>query len=271
MTQITPDTVRRTNAELAKYGGPGFKGGGPEIVLNSFTGSDIDCSIAIPKPERWDEYKQLVGLSEDYEWPGTKRWAEIETLTISSARSVSAVRRLGEYHAFEYTRGARTIAGSMVFTSFSRDVFAELYKLHPGENFSTSTGGSPPMHVDQIPPFHIIMTGVNEYGAIGQSLLLNVTLTNFGTTLSVHDLKTEATYTYVAQFYIPMVNNATSFIEQHNAIAAGQQALSTYQQNWQAIDPKISPWWTPHSMKAANSETQRAFARVAEETTKGTR
>lgn len=182
-----------------------------DLVLNSMTGADVTCSIVMPKPEGWKDYLNARGLKEeDYDLPVLKVWAELETISVSSARSVSAVRRLGEHHAHEYTRGGRTVGGSLVFTTFNRDVFADFYRMHPGESF-WGQDKSPPFFVDQIPPFHILISGATEYGAVAQAALINVHLTNFGTTMSIHDLKQESTYTYVAQFFFPWVQDTYDF------------------------------------------------------------
>ena len=55
--------------------------------------------------------------------------------------------------------------------------------------------------MDEIPPFNVLIRGANEYGAMSSGILVNVVLTNFGTTFSVDDLYTEATYSYVADYY----------------------------------------------------------------------
>ena len=67
----------------------------------------------------------------------------------------------------------------MVFTTFTRDVFAEFYRVSGYDNFTDPTA---PFFVDQIPQFHIMISAANEYGLHAQAALINVTLTNFGTT-----------------------------------------------------------------------------------------
>jgi hypothetical protein len=136
----------------------------------------------------------------------TKIFAELATLSISSARSVHPVRRLGESHVHDYTRGARTVAGTMVFALLDRDVFAEVYRDNPMEIKSAA-----PFYVDQIPKFNIYMAGSNEYGGQGAEALIGITLTNVGKTWSVDDIYTEVTYTYVAQFWLPFVQDYEAF------------------------------------------------------------
>lgn len=179
---------------------------GGALKLDSFSGTDLTAVLVMPTPSA-DTMKQLNLDPNKYKYPTTRIFAELQTLSISSARSVAPVRRIGESHVHEYIRGPRTIAGSMVFTTFSRDVFAEFYRLHGADSFDVNV----PMHVDQIPEFHILIQANNEYGTFGAMALVGVTLTNFGTTMSVHDLMLESSYTYVARMMYPFVRNTLDF------------------------------------------------------------
>jgi hypothetical protein len=198
-------TLARKSGNLAD--GRVFSGIEDSITLDAFSGADISCVVSFPQQSR--EEMLRAGLDPDLaKNRPIKQFAELQTLTISSARSISPVRRLGEAHVHKYTRGARTIAGSLIFTNFNRDVFADFYKMHPGDSFLNS---SVPFHVDQLPEFHIIISAANEFGTFANMALINVTLTNFGTTMSVHDLMVESTYTYVAQLMFPFVSNSLDF------------------------------------------------------------
>jgi len=162
----------------------------------SYAGSDILCLITIPA--RHDEVTNDPGFSEIEE--------KIQTLTVSSARSVMPVRRLGETNPVAYARGSRTIAGSMVFTAGLRDAFINMLSKSytDGEPIK-----EPTLFVDQIPKFSMVLQASNELGGVSSAILLNITLTNFGTTFSIDDIYTESTYTYVAEQYFPLA--ATSW------------------------------------------------------------
>lgn len=58
--------------------------------------------------------------------------------------------------------------------------------------------------VDQIPPFDITISLVNEYGAISRLVLYGVELVNEGQTMSVDDLITENVCQFVARHIEPM-------------------------------------------------------------------
>lgn len=182
------------------------------VHYEAMSGVDLTAMIVLPRLPA--DAMARMGIKGARDAPTVKVFAELQTLSISSTRSFAAVRRLGEVQAAAYTRGGRTIAGTMVFTTFNRDVFAELYRVHPEDVFDPSV----PMHVDQIPEFNILIQGTNEMGAMVNAALIGVNILNFGTTLSVNDLMIESTYTYVARLFYPMVSSVRQF---HEAIMRG--------------------------------------------------
>ena len=139
----------------------------------SFSGSDIICLIAVPQTSSTTAAIEI----ED----------RLQTITVTSARSIMPVRRLGETNPIAYTRGSRTIAGSMVFTTGLRDAFLNYFankSKDDGEPIS-----EPTIFVDQIPRFDMVFQGLNEVeGIVSQAILRGVTLTNFGTTFSIDDI-----------------------------------------------------------------------------------
>ena len=130
-----------------------------------------------------------------------KHSSEIQTITISSTTSVLPIRRLGEKKPKAFTRGARTFAGSMIFTVIDQDPFMELFAV----SYDNSDDGS--WHIDEMPPFDILIQAVNESGRSGMQLISGVTLTNYGTTYSVDDIYTESSYSYVAEHVSPFMQN----------------------------------------------------------------
>ena len=136
-----------------------------------------------------------------------KVFAELQTISVSATRSVHPVRCLGESAARGYTRGARTFAGSLIFTMFSKDPFEEVSRL----DIDHEVYGREPFAIDQIPEFDIIISAVNEMGTTSKALIGGVTLTNYGTTFSIHDIYTEISYTYVARWFIPMTEDIKAF------------------------------------------------------------
>lgn len=167
----------------------------------SYTGCDITCGLVIPGMNLWID------------------WGTIQTITISSARSVVQVRGLGSVSPIGITRGARTYAGSLVFAMINQTALAEAVR-----KWSTYLSDNPEalrfrydgkFHPDNLPPFKIVVTGLQERSTniSGQDVALNssgvvqvlhdVVLTNYGTTYSVQDLMTEETFGYIAGSVTP--------------------------------------------------------------------
>jgi len=178
---------------------------------NSFSGSDLQCIMFMPMTP---EEKVAHRLSAQASPTTYKVFAELQTITVSSHRNVFPVRRLGESHAYTYTRGARTIAGTLVFSILNRDVMAEFYR-RSGSEISMNA----PFFVDQIPPFSITAIAENEYGGVASAVLVNIHLTNFGQTMSVDDIFMESTYSYVAEHYYPFVDDPIAFLQRRNAVS----------------------------------------------------
>lgn len=161
--------------------------------VQAFSGSDIMVIFAIPFTTlTYNNFDSIYKVS-----------TEIQTLTISSTTSVLPVRRCGEVRAKYYTRGARSFAGSMVFTITNHDPFKEIFGLDKTRSNSDETNGS--WHIDQMPAFDIIVLANNELGGIGAQIIQNVNVVNWGTTYSVDDMYTEYTYSYVAEHVTPFL------------------------------------------------------------------
>lgn len=169
---------------------------------SSYSGSDITATIVMPTP---------VKASNGNNGPYGQRQSvlitgEMQTITISSARSVSPVRTLGTVAPQAFTRGGRTIAGTMIFSNLLRDAFIEHYQQ--GKDSGETDFDS--FFVDQIPSFDIVLTAANEYGAVANAVIKGITISNFGTTMSVDDMYMESTYTYVAEQFWPFVEDSAT-------------------------------------------------------------
>jgi len=63
-----------------------------------------------------------------------------------------------------------------------------------------------PWYPDQLPPFDIVLTAANEYGGLAIMKILGVELLNSGYGVSIDDIVSEHSYTYVANGMIPWVS-----------------------------------------------------------------
>ena len=167
--------------------------------FQTFSGSDIKAVMYLPLLTK--------GSIQKADTVKFKVFADLQTISISSTRSVSPIRVFGKSSPIAYTRGARTIAGSLVFATIRKDPFNDVADASIAESYINA---STSLIADQLPPFSIIITASNELGAVALQAVHGVTITNYGTTYSVDDLYTETTYTYVATDVVPLIEGDTS-------------------------------------------------------------
>jgi hypothetical protein len=63
-----------------------------------------------------------------------------------------------------------------------------------------------PWYADQIPPFDVVLTAANEYGSLAIMKILGCELMNSGYGVSIDDIVSEHSYTYIAHGLIPWVS-----------------------------------------------------------------
>lgn len=149
------------------------------VIYNSYAGVDIVAAIVVPNE-------------------GPVTLGELQTISYSIHRENAPVRLLGHVSPAGFLKGARTIAGSMIFTVFNNYAFYRLkqyqfairHQLYPV--------------ADMLPPVDIVLTFANEYGTFSKMKLHGVTFVDEGGTMSVDDLVTEQTFNYMARGIQPM-------------------------------------------------------------------
>jgi len=151
-------------------------------VYTSYAGTDITASIIIP------------GES------GPLDIGELQTISYSIHRENTPVRSLGRVGPRGFVKGPRTIAGSLIFTQF--DLYA-FYKLKTYADHLTA--GLYPLS-DMLPPFDVTISFSNEMGSFSKLRIYGITIVDEGSTMSVDDLITEQTFTYMARGIQPMIN-----------------------------------------------------------------
>jgi len=203
---------------------------------NAYTGADIKAVMYMPLYTRGASSKKY------------KVFGDLQTISISRTRSVSPVRVLGRADALTYTRGARTIAGTMVFATINKDAFNEVHDLSVAESLMSSSTG---FVSDQLPPFSIVILASNEHGGVAIQMLHGITLTNYGTTYSVNDMYTETTYTYVATQMTPLMVDPNFIRDYRNS-----QALETMK----SISVYVSD-----KMKAAYTASTKTISKVIQD------
>lgn len=158
--------------------------------FNSFSGADIVAYIHIPPQSMTgDEIRGPGAMTE----PVVGVLGNIQTISYSTFREVNPVRSLGKTYPDAYTRGPRTVAGTLVWTVLDQYVLAEALKYSYVDAYDPST-----ILIDQIPPFNIIITFNNEYGDVATMGIYGIRIVNEGATFSIDDMITEQVNTYVA-------------------------------------------------------------------------
>jgi len=128
--------------------------------------------------------------------------ANASTLSYSIHREKHPVRALGHTYPRGYTRGSRTIAGSIIFTMFDREVLWALIQSYSHDtewNEGEYEYSSYSPLIDQLPPFDLTITFANEYGAVANMGIYGVEIVDEGTVMSIDDLLVEKTCSFVAR------------------------------------------------------------------------
>ena len=181
-------------------------------AFNSYSGVDIKAIIHIPPEFVKDDL--IIGGKKDYLSSGQSEestqqlyskplvLADIQTLSYSIYREKYPVRSIGMAYPKGFTRGPRTIAGSLIFTMFDKQILLDVInRIRP--DTSDDRYPSTPL-IDQLPRFDITITFANEYGAASTLVIYGVELVSEGVTMSIEDLFTENTVSYIAQDMSPM-------------------------------------------------------------------
>lgn len=163
---------------------------GPNGLYTSYSGTDIVATIVIP------------GQSQPIEI------GELQTISYSIHRENVPVRVLGRVGPRGFVKGPRTIAGSLIFTQFDKYFF---YRLSNYQKHLDS--GLYPLS-DMLPPFDVTISFGNESGSFSKLKIYGITIVDEGSTMSVDDLITEQTFTYMARGIQPMVNYVPSDMKQ---------------------------------------------------------
>lgn len=154
-------------------------------------------------------------------------------ITFSVTREKAPIYTMGSPNPRSFSRGKRGIAGSLIFTVFDRPAlytmldknmddgrnqkfYTRAHNALPGDTAYKRRGIAAledqtlnvvkkvPYYADQIPPFDITITFVNEYGQGAVRSIYGVELLNEGSGASMDDIVIEETMTYVARELGPM-------------------------------------------------------------------
>lgn len=159
----------------------------------SFSGADAVATLVIPTI---GEDGKITSDGDIVEL------GELQTISYSIHRENSPIRTLGHVNPRGFIKGGRTIAGSLIFVVFNEYAF---YRIKQYREFLAKRNGFFAPLADMLPPFDIVISLFNEYGQYAKMKIFGVTIVDEGQTLSIEDLFTEQTYTFMARGIQPLV------------------------------------------------------------------
>lgn len=190
----------------------------------SFSGTDISATIVVPNIDRANGTINTTNSVDVLEL------AEIQTISYSIHRENSPIRTIGHVNPRGFVKGGRTIGGSLIFTVFNEYAF---YRIKEFRQIMAETGAFFSPLADMLPPFDIALTFFNEYGLGAKMKIYGVTIVDEGQTMSVDDLITEQTYTYMARGIQPIVSmeNDPLFLGSEEAASYRERQKNYYGEN----------------------------------------
>jgi len=156
----------------------------------------------------------------------------VHTFSFSSFREKFAVRSLGRTQPISYTRGPRTIAGSMVMVAEQESELFELTLTSSPDGINKkntdelSEGASGDVMLDQIDPLNIMLFFANEYGAYSVMHFFDVEISAEGQEMSVDKPVTFNTINFYAKEMLTMKNMGNLFTSEAEMIARAVYGLS---------------------------------------------
>lgn len=117
----------------------------------------------------------------------------LSTISHSVYREKKPVPLLGKINTGGYTRGMRSIAGTMVFTLINQHLVEDLKEQIP---YLEAHGK---LKADELPFFDIMVVCANEYGAASQLYIYGAEFYEDGQVISVQDIYIENTFSFVAR------------------------------------------------------------------------
>jgi len=134
--------------------------------------------------------------------------ASLQTLSVQTFRQKEPVVALGTANVKGYTRGQRTIAGSMIFTLFNEHSLAELCRALGGlrSKYGELDTDLSAVLGDQLPPLDLTIVFANEYGSLSRAAIYGVEFVSSGITMSIEDIISEEVVQFVARDIDPMIS-----------------------------------------------------------------
>jgi hypothetical protein len=156
---------------------------------NGYSGTDIVAVFRLPDALNFENKSYEKSFKVE-----PKVFAELKTVSYSTFRDKFPVRAVGHIKAKGYTTGSRTVAGTLIFKMFDKNMINKFI-----ENLQSI--GSKKFNIlpDELPPFDIDITMMNEMGMSTRITIVGVDITEGNQILSIDQLGTEEKFSFVAQ------------------------------------------------------------------------
>jgi hypothetical protein len=141
--------------------------------------------------------KELMDISTKAQ--STITLATLQTVSLQTYREKEAVRACGFSYAKGFTRGPRTVAGSMIFTVFNEHSLSTLIRSMSRERGVRKNTEISTFLPDQLPPIDVTIVFANEYGALSELRILGLEFVTDGMTMSIEDILTEQVMNFVCR------------------------------------------------------------------------
>lgn len=164
---------------------------GSEDIGISYSGADINVYIKVPNCP-------------------LLKFGNAQTISYSTFRDLRPVKALGRLAVKGYTKGDRTISGTMIFTVIHEHTLKALLdqgtqQISTGAKYNdTDVDLVSTLMVDQIPPFDMVLIFTNEAGDRSFMNIYGIQIFAEGGTFSVQDMLTEQSFQYFARDLDPM-------------------------------------------------------------------
>lgn len=173
--------------------------------VGNIQGTELERSVLTKRSQIESVQRELVNIDQDINeimsLPTTVPLTEISNLSWSVYREKVPKRPLGSTYPKTFTRGPRTISGTMVLVNFNRNAFhylANMKMKNTGvgdyDRYAETTNLN-----DQLPPIDVSLIFANEYGSVSYMGIYGLEFFMEGGTFSVEDIFSEIQIQYYAR------------------------------------------------------------------------
>jgi len=200
-------SVIEKNTSDAALSALGYAGGGPLSLFPNVSSGLVASSFGVNKELQNinAQIEKVDGLIKKAKEAKNKsaspvQLKNLQTLSYQIHTDKQPVRAVGHKFPKSYSAGQSLIAGSMIFTIEDQHPLIDLidtYNTSLRINSNASVKRSSAI-ADQLPPFNATILAVNELGSAAITYIKGIQFINDGNVMSIQDILTESTLSFVA-------------------------------------------------------------------------